>query len=308
MGSKLRSDRRGRVDEPMCRLTTIVPTLLYLISAASTPAAADPFYFSTGNPDGRIATLSRPASPGQTETESADDFLLGQPTVIAQATFIGLLPVGAPFGSIRSVGIELYRVFPQDSASPPDDRVVTRTNSPSDIESAAPLLTFTTTLLNSSFTVSNTVVNGINPKPTQFTGGEGPFTGEEVLFSVDFTSSITLDAGHYFFRPEVGLSGGNFLWLSAPRPIVSPGTPFAPDLQSWIRNRDLDPDWERIGTDITGQGPFNAAFSLTGTVAPVPEPSMCALLGLGFCLLPMVRRRRRVASASKGAAPEIGGY
>jgi len=60
------------------------------------------------------------------------------------------------------------------------------------------------------------------------------------------------------------LSSGNFLWLSAPKPIVAPGTPFAPDLQSWIRNDDLAPDWLRIGTDITGQGPFNAAFSLAG--------------------------------------------
>src|SRR4030095_322803 len=63
---------------------------------------------------------------------------------------------------------------------------------------------------------------------------------------------------------EVGLSSGDFLWLSAPRPIVAPGTPFLPDLQSWIRNDALAPDWLRIGTDITGQGPFNAAFSLSG--------------------------------------------
>lgn len=277
----------------MPRLTTSALALLYSISAASIPAVADAFYFSTGNPDGKIATLAR---PGQIETESADDFLLGQTTVITQATFTGLLPAGAPLSSITSVGIELYHVFPVDSTLPPDDKVVTRTNSPSDIEFADPLLTFTTTLLNPSFTVSNTVVNGINPKPTQFTGGEGPFTGEEVLFSVDFTAPFTLDAGHYFFRPEVGLSDGNFLWLSAPRPIVSPGTSFAQDLQSWIRNTDLDPDWERIGTDITGQGPFNAAFSLTGTSAPVPEPSTYTVLGLGICLVGIVRRRICVAT------------
>jgi len=60
------------------------------------------------------------------------------------------------------------------------------------------------------------------------------------------------------------LSNGNFLRLSAPKPIVPPGTPFSPDLQSWIRNADLAPDWLRIGTDITGQGPFNASFSLLG--------------------------------------------
>src|SRR5260221_9984660 len=75
---------------------------------------------------------------------------------------------------------------------------------------------------------------------------------------------IPFPADHYFFRPEVELSSGDFLWLSAPKPIVAPGTPFAPDLQSWIRNDDLAPDWLRIGTDITGQGPFNAAFSLSG--------------------------------------------
>ena len=79
-----------------------------------------------------------------------------------------------------------------------------------------------------------------------------------------FNPPIALPADHYFFRPEVRLSSGDFLWLSAPRPIVAPGIPFAPDLQSWIRNDALAPDWLRIGTDITGQGPFNAAFSLAG--------------------------------------------
>ena len=47
---------------------------------------------------------------------------------------------------------------------------------------------------------------------------------------------------------------------------MAPGTPFTTgtDLQSWIRNDALAPDWLRIGTDITHQGPFNAAFSLSG--------------------------------------------
>ena len=89
-------------------------------------------------------------------------------------------------------------------------------------------------------------------------------TGEEVLITVTFNPPISLPTDHYFFRPEVLLSSGDFLWLSAPRPIVAPGTPFTGDLQSWIRNDDLAPDWLRIGTDITGQGPFNAAFSLSG--------------------------------------------
>ncbi len=45
---------------------------------------------------------------------------------------------------------------------------------------------------------------------------------------------------------------------------MAPGTPLTLDLQSWIRNDALAPDWLRIGSDITGQGPFNAAFSLSG--------------------------------------------
>jgi hypothetical protein len=284
---------KAELGENVSRLTAYALALLLSISSAAIPLAADAIYFSTGEPDGKIATLSRPASLGQAETETADDFLLDQASVIQQATFTGLLPTGTPLGSITSVEVEIYRVFPQDSASPPDDRVVTRVNSPSDIEFADTVLTYTTALLNPSFTVSNTVVNGINPKPTQFTGGEGSSTGEEVLFSIDFTSLLALDAGHYFFRPEVALSNGNFLWLSAPRPIVDPGTPFANDLQSWIRDTGLDPDWERIGTDITHQGTFNAAFSLTGTTAAVPEPGTCALLGVGLCLLGIVRRRKR---------------
>src|SRR5262249_40698057 len=108
------------------------------------------------------------------------------------------------------------------------------------------------------------VVNGINKKPGQRTNGEGAVTGQEVQITVRFNPPIALPANNYFFRPEVLLTSGNFLWLSAPKPIVAPGTPFATDRQSWIRNDALAPDWLRIGTDITGQGPFNASFSLSG--------------------------------------------
>src|SRR2546422_7046052 len=38
------------------------------------PAAS--FSFSTGDPDGKVATLSRPASPGKIQTETADDFVI----------------------------------------------------------------------------------------------------------------------------------------------------------------------------------------------------------------------------------------
>ena len=262
-----------------------------LLALLAVPAAADlvPFFFSTGDPDGKIATLSRLAGNGFIQTETADDFNLSSPTLITGATFTGLIPAGS---NISEVEIELYHVFPKDSANPPSGNVPTRTNSPGDSEigsatrdSAAGDLTFSSSILNGSFTAANSVVNGINKSPNQFTGGEGPVTGEEVLITVDFTTPILLPADHYFFRPELLLSDGNFLWLSAPKPIVAPGTPFTPDLQSWIRNDDLAPDWLRIGTDITGQGPFNAAFSLKGEI--VPEPSTWTMLAgaLGFLAL-----------------------
>jgi len=248
---------------------TIAGALALLLLASQASAAS--FIFSTGDPDGKIATLSRPSSPGKIQTETADDFVATQAVVISQATFTGLLPLGADLTSAGSVEIEIYHVFPGDSANPPSGNVLTRMNSPADVEidsatrdSADGSLTFSATLMNPSFSVLNSVVNGINKHPNEKTNGEGAVTGEEVLITVQFNPPISLPADHYFFRPEVLLNSGDFLWLSAPRPIVAPGTPFMPDLQSWIRNDALAPDWLRIGTDITGQGPFNAAFSLSG--------------------------------------------
>jgi hypothetical protein len=246
---------------------------------AAAPAMADVFFFSTGNPDGKLGSLSQPPGPGSLETETADDFVLTDATVISRAIVHGLISSGLDVSSIQQVEVEIYHVFPKDSDTTRTPAVVTRVNSPADIEidaatrdsGASPAtLSFGTTLVEKSFMVLNTVVNKINPAPGQFTGGEGPATGDEVEIDITFTPPIFLPAGQYFFRPEVQVSGG-FLFLSAPKPIVSPGTPFPAgftDLQSWIRSAKLKPDWSRIGTDITHEGPFNAAFSLAGDTIP----------------------------------------
>ena len=295
-------NKTGR--QHFCVLAIVVSSC----ALGASPASADtvPFFFSTGNPDGLIATLSRVASGSNLETETADDFVTTAPTTINSATFVGLLPSGTPLSDISQVEIELYHVFPIDSTDPPDGRVNTRVNSPSDNnfdlrDSNVPgELTFTPTLISPSFHVLNSVQSGgIKAFPNQFTGGDGPVTGEEVLFTVTFTTPFEVDADHIFFRPEVGLTSGDFLWLSAPRPIVPPGTPFptgSTDLQTWTRddgNGALAPDWSRIGSDITLQGPFNAAFSLTGTSNVVPEPSFVVVLGGALFGVVLMRRRRK---------------
>jgi hypothetical protein len=265
---------------------TTVALVLVLGGLATIPSALASPFFSTGDPDGKMGTGSRLASGGKLEIESADDFVLSSTTSITSATFTGLLTGTGP--SIGEVAVEIYRVFPKDSTNPPSGNVPTRVNSPSDVafdsrDSAASTLSFSTTILNNTFSVANTVLNGINKIPNQTTGGEGAATGAEALFTVNFTTPFLLAADHYFFIPQVAVTGGEFLWLSAPRPIAASGTPFTPDLQSWIRNENLAPDWLRVGTDIVGAGPaptFNAAFSLTGVT--VPEPATLLLLGLGL--------------------------
>ena len=272
-------------------------------------AGAAPFFFDNGSPDGRMATASRPSSAGKIEIESADDFILGANTQINSATFTGLLPIGFSAADIGNVRVEIYRVFPKDSTNPPSGNVPTRTNSPSDVVFADrgiadSNLTYTTTVLNAVFSAANSVVNGINKIPNQTTGGEGQVRGVEVQFNVNFTSPFVLPADHYFFIPQVQLNTtGDFLWLSAPKP-TSP--PFVGDLQSWIRNANLDPDWLRIGTDIVGGSvapapTFNASFSLSGDTPPpggggnpVPLPpgvwaGLVTAAGLG-----LARVRRRV--------------
>ena len=258
----------------------LIGAALALTACLATPLWAEPFFFSTGSPNGLLGSLSRRPSPGKVETETADDFVLPETTVITQATIFGLVPAGTPLENIRDVEVEVSHVFPLDSdvgrtSGPPmfsTAQVPTRNNSPADVEidtatraRTAGTLAISASVVNPSFFVANTVVNNISLKA----GGEGPFTGEEVEITITFTSPIILLPGHYFFRPEALLTSGDFLYLSGQRPLVP--APFSPDLQAWIRNSNLSPDWLRIGTDIIDGGTpptFNMAFSLTGETVP----------------------------------------
>jgi PEP-CTERM motif len=283
--------------------------LILLATAAmlawTSQVEATPFFFSTGDVDGRLATATRPSSQGKIEIESADDFVVAGGTLTAtSATFQGLIPSGVPLSSIGAVKVEIYRVFPQDSdvgrtsglPTFSTSQVPTRVNSPSDVafesrETGAGL-TFTPGILQASFTAANSVqAGGISLMTT----GQGSVTGQRVQFNVLFTTPFSLPADHYFFVPQVELTGtvGDFLWLSSIRPIVPPGTLFAPDLQSWIRDEGLDPDWLRIGTDIIGGTTFNAAFTLSGDLEPVPEPATLILLGTAMAATGLVGRRSR---------------
>lgn len=265
---------------------------------ASAAQAQQTVVFSTNAPDGRVGMASRPAGASISAREAADDFLLQQATSITGATFYGLLPTGASALDITQVNVGIYRIFPLDSSDPPSGHVPTRTNSPSDVafdsRTSGSGLTWSATSLG-QFSVANSVVDGIHPSPNNLTGGDGFATGNEFLVSVDFLTPFVLPADHYFFVPQVALSNGTFLWLSAQRPVASPGTPFPPmttDLQAWIRSSELEPDWLRVGTDIIGGGQtFNGAFSLSTTAIVTPEPTTIALVASGLLLIGLSRRR-----------------
>jgi hypothetical protein len=253
------------------------------------------FAFSTGLPDGKMATIAEPANAhnSQVEFESADDFALTTQTTIRHASFTGLLTGGATPKDVSNVVVEIYRVFPLDSDTTRIPKVPTRNNSPSDVafasrDSADKELNFHTDVLAGSFSALASVSSADKIKVNS--GGNGEVTGEEVEFDITFRNHpLDLPAGHYFFVPQVGLSdaapaGADFLWLSAAKPIVPPGTPFpagVTDLQSWMRDDPpLAPDWLRIGTDIIGGGTqaptFNATFSLSGETSGHPFLALVA--------------------------------
>ena len=277
------------------------------------PANADTFSFN--NPvTNSMASASRPELAGKFEIESADDFVTtATQTSLTSATFTGLLTGGATTANVGEVRVEIYRVFPKNldvgrTSGPPTfstTQVPTRVNSPSDValldrSTTSGTLAVTTSLLSPTFTALNSVQpGGIHPMPGQTTLGNGQITGQEVLFSVNFTTPIDLPPDHYFFIPqvEVTTASGEFLWLSGTRPNPLFPAGFA-DLQSWTRDAMLDPDWLRIGTDIVGGSTFNAAFSLDGVATPLPGALPLFATGLGVLGLLGWRRKRKAQAAA----------
>ena len=269
------------------------------LSVAASLLQAQPVIYSNSATD-LMAMASRPGVPGRQEIETADDFVLGGATRITGGSFTGLVPLNWTAANVLGVTVEMYQVFPVSSVTPPSTTVPTRVNSPSDVALASRSgsgLSFTTTVLSQNFTAINSVRNGINPSPNQTTGGEGAVTGQEVRFDFTLINPFDLFADHYFFVAQVALSSGDFYWLSGTRPITGGGnTPFLPDLQAWIRNDALDPNWLRVGTDIVGgaQAPqFNTAFTLNGTpITTTPEPGTNAMVVLGMGAVGVLMRRR----------------
>jgi hypothetical protein len=291
-----------------------------LVAALPVCGNASSFFFNTGNPDGKMAAATQPESAGKVEIETGDDFALTNQTSITSATFTGLI-TNSTTSNIGSVTVEIYRVFPADSntgrtSGPPTfstTQVPTRVNSPSDValdsRSSGSNLNFTTSVVTPTFTALNSVApGGIHPMPNQTTGGNGSVTGQEVQFTVTFLTPFDLAAGHYFFVPQVEMTTATafFFWLSDPRPIVPPGTPFpagVTDLQGWTRDAALDPDWLRVGSDIVGPTPatgptFNFAFSLTGDVVPLPATLPLFATGLGALGLLGWRRKRKAQAVA----------
>jgi hypothetical protein len=223
-----------------------------VVALSTTTAAQDTkFFVSTGNTDGKLGALSRRPSTDKKETETADDFDLKKTTVITGATITGMIVPATPLANIADVEVEMYHVFPLDSVAP-SGNVPSRLNSPSDVEIASATrdarqgtLRFTTVLLDPNFLVKNTVVNGINKKPFNITHGEEQATGAEVEIDITFTNPILLPAGHYFFRPEVMVTDGDFL-SCRPR---DPSFPLGRPSRAICKRGSATPICRRIGSE-----------------------------------------------------------
>ena len=170
----------------------LIGIALGIIACLTTPLWAASFFFATRSPNDQMGALSRRASPGKVETETADDFLLQDTTVITDATIAGLLPAGTPLDNIKDVEVEIstFSLWTPRSLSQgrcPCEQILldveigtaTRARSSGTLE-------ISTRVLNGSFMVANTVANGITVK----TSGAGTHTTTPVEIQETSTDQV----------------------------------------------------------------------------------------------------------------------
>ena len=210
----------------------------------ATPTWADPFS-QHGTPDGLLGALSQPASTGHLETETTNNFLLTDTDAHRSGDHHQVDPVGNCPGEYSATSRSRSITSSRGLGRPLGERALHSqlTRGCRDRHHHARWeprnARFQHSLLD-ELSVLNTVMDGINRAPTNVTDGEGPASGTVVQITITFipdrpAGGIT----HYFFHQEVQVAGGDFLYLSAPKPIVAPGTPVTGDFQAWIRNSDL---------------------------------------------------------------------
>ena len=97
----------GQQIETITRVRKVLAcaTMMASILLIAQLASAATFSFTPGDPDGKVGALSRRASPGKIETETADDFVLQQTTIINKATIKGLLPADTDLSKIKDVDV-----------------------------------------------------------------------------------------------------------------------------------------------------------------------------------------------------------
>ena len=91
-------------------LQTGSAALIFTVVAEPLPMVADPFVFGTGNPDGLMATTSRPSAPGIKETETGDDFVLPQATWVPRRRIRKSMVAGRPL--LSDLGEPSMRLLP----------------------------------------------------------------------------------------------------------------------------------------------------------------------------------------------------
>ena len=259
------------------------------------PAAADPFFFSTGNPDGKIATATRPESAGKFEIESADDFSLTAQTSITGATFTGLLTEGSTTANIGQVVVEIYQVFPngsdvgRTSGAPvfSTNRVPTRANSPSDValdsrdfpwDRLASKLRFW--LIPSRHSTASNLAVYIRCLVKLPAATVSDRVGSTI--HSEFFNPVRFGCGSILLRPASHLISPWGLSLALGTEGFVPSRHAFPrrfyDLQSWTRARCWTPTgcgWGPTSLAVhSGKPTFNAAFSLTGVSVPLPSSAL----------------------------------